>query len=97
MNGQADSNRQSNFIGNYQIRRVKNADNIWMSSVSLMKTHAHHVLKSFNSLNNKQSLGVSEGLFIVQIGSRGRRQLNRRHTSPVSINQSEPNLSTRTA
>lgn len=57
MNGQADLNRQSNFIENYQIRRVKNADNTWMSSVSLMKTHAHHVLKSFNSLNNKQSLG----------------------------------------
>lgn len=57
MNGQTDLNRQSNFIGSYQTRRVKNADSTWMSSVSRMRTRAHHVLKSCNSLNNKQSLG----------------------------------------
>lgn len=51
MNGQADLNRPSNFIGSYRTKRVKSVGSRWMSNANLTKTHVHPVLKNSNLAN----------------------------------------------
>lgn len=91
MNGQADLNLPLSFIGSYRTRRVKSAGNRWMSNASLMKTHAHLVLKNYNLANRtiprKRVPRDLSWQVVTEIGGQqteniGRQQINP-ETKPV--------------
>lgn len=86
MNGQADLNLPSNFIGSYRTRRVKNAGNRWMSSASLTRTRAHLVLKNSNLANKtiprKRVPRDLSWQMITEIGRQQTKYIGRKQIHP---------------